>query len=61
MTNTLIWTGLVCCIAALSLQLFPDAAFRLGADPAAAWLVFGFGVFLILAGALISAGGRRAK
>ncbi len=61
MTNTLIWTGLVCCLGALSLQLFPDAAFRLGADPAASWLVFGFGVFLILAGALIASGGRRAK
>ena len=60
MSNMLITTGLGCCLAALAIQLFPDAAFRMGADPAASWLVFGFGVFLILAGALISAG-RRAK
>ena len=57
MSNLLITTGLSCCIAALGLQLFPDAAFRMGADTAASWLVFGFGVFLILAGAVIAAGG----
>ena len=59
MSNMLITTGLACCLAALGLQLFPDAAFRIGADPAASWLVFGFGVFLILAGSLIATGGRR--
>ncbi|WP_133162266.1 hypothetical protein [Hyphococcus luteus] len=50
MSNMLISTGLVSCLAALAVQLFPDAAFRLGADPAASWLVFGFGIFLIVAG-----------
>ena len=61
MSNMLITTGLGCCLTALAIQLFPDAAFRMGADPAASWLVFGFGVFLILAGALIASSGRRAK
>ena len=59
MTNSLIWTGLACCLAALGLQLFPDLAFRIGAEPAAAWLVFGFGVFLMLIAAMMSSGGRQ--
>ena len=59
MANNLIWIGLLFCLAALSIQLFPDAAFSLGADAAASWLVFGFGVFLILVAALIATGGRR--
>ncbi len=61
MTNMLISTGLGSCLAALAIQLFPGAAFRLGADPAASWLLFGFGIFLIVAGAVIATGGRRAN
>lgn len=61
MTNSLIWTGLVCCLAALSLQLFPGLAFRIGAEPAAAWLVFGFGVFLMLIAATIASSAQRTK
>jgi hypothetical protein len=59
MSNNLIWIGLLCCLAALSIQLFPDAAFRLGADASASWLVFGFGLFLILVAAAIANGGPR--
>jgi len=52
--NTLNWVGLVCCLTALAIQVFPDAAFRAGVNVSAAWLVFGFGVFLILMAAVIS-------
>lgn len=61
MSNMLISTGLASCLGALAVRLFPDAAFALGADPAASWLLFGFGIFLILAGAAITTGGRRVK
>ena len=61
MNNLLMTTGLASCLSALAIQLFPDAAFRLGADPAAAWLVFAFGVFLIIAGAAITRSDRRLK
>lgn len=47
-TGRIIWIGLGCCMAALILKLFPETAYELGADAAAAWLVFGFGVFLII-------------
>jgi len=58
--NKLIWVGLVCCLAALAIQVFPNAAFQIGVDVDASWLVFGFGVFLILMSALVSlTGGRR--
>jgi len=60
--NKLIWVGLVCCLAALAIQVFPNAAFRIGVDVGASWLVFGFGVFLILMSALVSlSGGRRRR
>ncbi|MAW78830.1 MAG: hypothetical protein CMI63_01225 [Parvularcula sp.] len=58
MTNSLLWTGLLCCLGALLLQLFPGLAFRIGAEPAAAWLVFGFGVFLMILAAMLASGGR---
>jgi hypothetical protein len=51
-------TGLVCCLAALIIQTFPAAAFHAGVDIDASWRVFGFGLFLIAAGAL---GGRRCS
>ena len=60
MTNTLLWTGLLCCLGALLLQLFPGIAFRIGAEPAAAWLVFGFGVFLMILAAMAASGARGA-
>jgi hypothetical protein len=59
MTNSLLWTGLLCCVSALVLQLFPGLAFRIGAEPAAAWLVFGFGVFLMIIAAMVASGGRK--
>lgn len=57
-TNNLIWIGLFCCLAALTVQMFPEAAFRLGVDVGASWLVFGFGVFLILVAAFVAASSR---
>lgn len=57
----LIWVGLVCCLAALVIQVFPNAAFRMGVDVDASWQVFGFGVFLLLMSTLLSLGGRRPR
>lgn len=57
----LVWVGLVCCLAALVIQVFPDAAFRIGVDVGASWLVFGFGVFLLLMSALLNLGGRTRR
>ncbi|WDI32375.1 hypothetical protein PUV54_04105 [Hyphococcus flavus] len=57
-TNNLIWIGLFCCLIALAIQLFPDAAFRAGADVNSSWLVFGFGIFLILVAAFVAASSR---
>jgi hypothetical protein len=57
--NKLIWVGLLSCLAALAIQVFPEAAFRIGADVKASWLVFGFGVFLILTATLTGISGRR--
>ncbi len=54
-TGQLLWAGLLCCIAALCLQLFPAAAFEIGVDISATWRVFGFGVFLIAVATLLSA------
>ena len=50
----LIWIGLICCLSALAIAIFPDAAYRFGVDIGASWLVFGFGVFLIITSTLIS-------
>lgn len=60
-TGQLLWAGLACCIASLAVQLFPDAAYALGVDFAAAWRLFVFGVFLIAIASLMTAtgGGRR--
>ncbi len=52
--NGLLWVGLISCIGALLTLLFREAAFRLGADAGAAWLLFGFGVFLILTSAFVT-------
>jgi len=58
----LIWVGLTCCLAALGMQVFPNAAFSAGINVNSAWLVFGFGVFLILISAFIAlTGGRGAQ
>ncbi len=57
--NKLIWVGLICCLTALMIQVFPEAAFRMGADVKASWLVFGFGVFLILIATFTGMNGRR--
>lgn len=57
--NTLIWVGLSCCLIALAIQVFPNAAFSLGADVNASWLVFGFGVFLIAASVILNLSGKR--
>ena len=57
--NKLIWVGLACCLAALVIQVFPEAAFRMGADVKASWLVFGFGLFLIVIATFANGTGRR--
>ena len=56
--NKLIWVGLLCCLGALLIQVFPEAAFRLGADLKASWLMFGFGIFLILIATFAGANGK---
>ena len=58
----LIWVGLACCLTALGMQVFPNAAFSVGIDVNSAWLVFGFGIFLILISAFVAltGGGSRA-
>lgn len=60
-TNNLIWIGLFCCLIALGVQMFPNAAFNTGVDVGASWLVFGFGVFLILVAAFVAASGRQNR
>ena len=52
--NTLIWVGLSCCLIALAIQVFPNAAFQMGVDVGASWRVFGFGVFLIAVSVLLN-------
>jgi hypothetical protein len=46
--------GLLCCVGALTVRLFPRLADDLGADPGAAWLLFGFGLFLVATAALLA-------
>ncbi|MGH6768779.1 MAG: hypothetical protein ACRECO_07140 [Xanthobacteraceae bacterium] len=58
-TGQLLWAGIGCCIAALAVQLFPDAAYALGVDLGATWRLFGFGVFLIAVASLIAVAGRN--
>lgn len=53
-SGKIIWTGLLCCLTALGVKLFPEAAYRLGADSEAVWLVFTFGIFLIAMGSIFS-------
>ncbi len=60
-TGQLLWAGLACCIGALAVQLFPAAAYALGVDLGATWRLFGFGVFLIAAAALMTASGARTN
>lgn len=50
--------GLVCCLAALLVQVFPGPAFEVGIDVKAAWFLFGFGVFLLLLASVSGFGGR---
>jgi hypothetical protein len=58
--DILLWVGLCSCLGALLTQMFPLAAHILGADMAAIWRLFGFGVFLIAAVVLASAT-RRSR
>lgn len=58
-TGRLLTAGLFCCALALLVQLFPMAAFSLGADVSAAWRLFAFGVFLISVAALMTAASAR--
>lgn len=41
----LIWIGVLCCIGALALNLFPALTYELGMDRGGAWSFFGFGLF----------------
>ncbi len=58
-TGHLLTAGLFSCALALIVQLFPMAAFSLGADVTAAWRLFAFGVFLIAVAALMTAAATR--
>jgi len=60
MANNLVWIGLLCCLSALGVRIFPAAAFDMGVDIGAAWLLFGFGMFLIVIAALIATAGRKS-
>ena len=57
--NKLIWVGLCCCLTALIIQVFPEAAFRIGADVKASWMVFSFGLFLIVIATFLSGRGHQ--
>ena len=57
--NKLIWVGLTCCLTALLIQVFPDAAFRMGAEVKASWMVFSFGLFLIVIATFMSGRSHR--
>ena len=50
--NNLLWVGLICCLSALVIQIFPSAAFNVGVDVSASWMLFVFGVFLIVVAAI---------
>ena len=52
--NKLVWVGLFCCIGALLVNLFPKLTFDLGVNPAGAWMLFTFGLFLILASVAVA-------
>jgi hypothetical protein len=54
----LIWIGVICCIGALALNLFPALVLDLQMDRNGAWLFFGFGMFLILVGIAIARSSR---
>ncbi len=56
--TALTWAGLSCSLAALAIQVFPNAAFRMGIDVGAAWLMLGFGVFLIAVSVALNIAGR---
>ena len=58
--NTLIRVGLSCCLAALAIQVFPNAAFQMGADVGASWPAFGFGVFLIAVSVILNVSGKSS-
>lgn len=51
-TAHLSWTGVICCLAALALQLFPGFTDAAGVDVDALWRVFAFGLFLLALSAL---------
>lgn len=60
-TGQLLTAGLLCCALAMLVQLFPAAAFSLGADVSASWRLFAFGVFLIGVAALMTAAAARCR
>ena len=54
----LTWLGVFCCLATLGLNLFPALSFHFGVDLRAAWMVFAFGLFLIVISALLGGKAR---
>lgn len=58
-SEKLIWLGVFCCLSTLAVHLFPAMSFRLGVDMSAAWMVFAFGLFLIVVSTLIGGKARR--
>lgn len=61
MSGALLRTGLVSCLAALFMQIFPTAAAAAEIDLGATWRLFAFGLFLISVGAFVDASERAAR
>ncbi|MEL6359488.1 MAG: hypothetical protein AAFR21_00280 [Pseudomonadota bacterium] len=55
LSSKLTWTGIVCCLSALLINLSPGLSTKVGIDVEAIQPVFVFGVFLILAGLALAA------
>jgi len=56
--DKLIWIGLFCCIGALLVNLFPKLTFDLGMNPGGTWMLFSFGLFLIVTSVAVAIKGR---
>lgn len=56
----LMWIGVLCCLGALLVNLFPESAFDAGMQPDRAWAMFGFGLFLIVLSVIFGRGSNGA-
>lgn len=50
----ILWVGLACCLIALFAGLFPRLSFDLGISANGAWMLFSFGLFLIVASTAVA-------